>query len=233
MPHARLLLPAAAALTLHAALLLGTGGHTGNGPAGSVAATGPARTPALQVRWVARPPLASTAAPVPDLPAEHAPADMAGLSAPPAPLPPSEGPTDALPSSPVQARHATEGPSGPAEEGGTLAWLPRQALTQPPQALAPIVIDYPAGVHPPGPLVHMKLALYIDERGHVRRTEPIGERLEAAFERAANNAFLQARFTPGQLGPHVVRTRLVVEVAFEALPEQGAEARGVRITVTP
>lgn len=232
MQHARLLLPAAAALTLHAALLLGTGGPPGSEPAGGAAAPGPDRAPALQVRWVARPPLAPTTAPVPDLPAEPAP-DTGGLSAPPAPPPPSEGPTDALPSSPVQARHVTEGPSGPAEEGGTLAWLPRQALTQPPQALAPIVIDYPAGVHPPGPLVHMKLALYIDERGHVRRTEPIGERLEAAFERAANNAFLQARFTPGQLGPHVVRTRLIVEVAFESLPAQDAEARGVRILITP
>lgn len=95
------------------------------------------------------------------------------------------------------------------------------------------MIDYPEGVRPATPVVRMKLALYIDERGHVRRTEPIGERLEAAFERAANNAFLQARFKPGQLGPHVVRTRLIVEVAFEALPEQGAEARGVRIMVPP
>lgn len=232
MQHARLLVPAAAALTLHAALLLGTGGPRGGGPAGGPAAPGPAPTAALQVRWVARPPLAPTTAPVQDLPAEPA-IDTTGLSTPPAPLPPAEGPPDALPSPPLQGHHATEGPTGPAEEGGTLAWLPRQALTQPPQALAPIVIDYPEGVRPATPVVRMKLALYIDERGHVRRTEPIGERLEAAFERAANNAFLQARFKPGQLGPHVVRTRLIVEVAFEALPEQGAEARGVRIMVPP
>ncbi|MFN3886900.1 MAG: hypothetical protein ACK4MG_08075, partial [Aquabacterium sp.] len=122
-------------------------------------------------------------------------------------------------------------PGAPAAEQ-TAGWLPREALTQAPRALRPVVIDYPEGVHPDSPVVRMKLALYIDERGHVRRTAPVGDRLEAAFELAANDAFLQARFSPGQLGPHAVRSRIVVEVIFETLPADGAESRGVRVAST-
>lgn len=242
MLSARLLAPVAAAIGLHAALLLGAGGQPAGGPGlrtdGAPPANQPeARSQALRVRWVAptiAPPTDSPAEP-PATPTERQPATQVG------PAPSTETASaltpldDAQPATAV-LRPAQAGPVsadlGPPPGEDALGWLPRQALTQPPHALGPIVIDYPEGVRPATPVVRMKLALYIDERGHVRRTEPVGERLEAAFEHAANNAFLQARFTPGQLGPHAVRARITVEIAFEALPEQGAEARGVRVAIT-
>ncbi|WP_298011407.1 hypothetical protein [uncultured Aquabacterium sp.] len=243
MLSARLLAPVAAAIGLHATLLLGAGGQPAGGPGlrtdGAPPANQPqARSQALRVRWVAptiAPATDSTAEP-PATPTEPQPATRV------APAPSTETASvlspldDAQPAATALPGTAHAGPVstdlGPPPGEDALGWLPRQALTQPPHALGPIVIDYPEGVRPATPVVRMKLALYIDERGHVRRTEPVGERLEAAFEHAANNAFLQARFAPGQLGPHAVRARITVEIAFEALPEQGAEARGVRVAIT-
>lgn len=244
MLSARLLAPVAAAIGLHAALLLGAGGLPEGGPGlrtdgGAPTANRPeARGQALRVRWVAPAllPSADATAEASATPTEPLPTTQV------TPAPPTETTSaltpldDAQPAATVVTQPAHVGPAAPdlgSPPGeGALGWLPRQALTQAPRPLEPIVIDYPEGVRTVTPLVRMKLALYIDERGHVRRTEPVGERLEAAFEHAANNAFLQARFAPGQLGPHAVRSRITVEIAFEALPAQGAEPRGVRVAIT-
>ncbi|WP_290870483.1 energy transducer TonB, partial [Aquabacterium sp.] len=93
---------------------------------------------------------------------------------------------------------------------------------------APVVVPYPDGVVAHSGRLTLQLAVYIDENGHVRRTEPVGERLEAAFERAANDAFLQARFRPGERQGQAVKTRLLIELAFEALPADAA--RGMRLS---
>lgn len=100
-------------------------------------------------------------------------------------------------------------------EGPDDTYLPRSALSAGPRPLGAVVVNYPLGVRAGGDKLSMVLALYIDENGHVRRTEPQGERLEPAFEQAANDAFLQARFQPGELQGQAVKSRILIEVSFE------------------
>lgn len=255
LPPPRMLWPLTAAVAMHALLLTGAGGPGAGQPDGRMAAApahGAAPAPhaaadapqrAMQVRWLARPaagialsspPDASSTAPAADVADAAAPRDAPVNANAPVPVDaPRPSPREDASAAPRMASlpPGEASPGAPAAEQ-TAGWLPREALTQAPRALRPVVIDYPEGVHPDSPVVRMKLALYIDERGHVRRTAPVGDRLEAAFELAANDAFLQARFSPGQLGPHAVRSRIVVEVIFETLPADGAESRGVRVAST-
>lgn len=252
LPPPRMLWPLAAAVALHALLLTGAGGPGAGQPGGRMAAppahgaapvshaAADAPQRAMQVRWLARPAAGIALSSPLDAPdtaraADAADARDAAVNADaPAPVDaPRPSPREDASAAPRMASlpPGEASPGAPAAEQ-TAGWLPREALTQAPRALRPVVIDYPEGVHPDSPVVRMKLALYIDERGHVRRTAPVGDRLEAAFELAANDAFLQARFSPGQLGPHAVRSRIVVEVIFETLPADGAESRGVRVAST-
>lgn len=148
----------------------------------------------------------------------------------------AEGPAP-LPTEPaaINANNTISAISAPDEEDGLddagnplLSYLPRSALDQGPEPLAPVVVPYPDGVQARSGRLTLQLAVYIDENGHVRRTEPVGDRLEAAFERAANDAFLQARFRPGERQGQAVKTRLLIELAFEALPTD--TARGMRLS---
>ncbi|MEJ8858355.1 energy transducer TonB [Variovorax robiniae] len=65
------------------------------------------------------------------------------------------------------------------------------------------------------------LALYIDEQGEVRQvTADDSSVLPPAFEQAAREAFMAARFAPGQLDGLPVKSRVRVEVVFDNTPQQ-------------
>lgn len=66
------------------------------------------------------------------------------------------------------------------------------------------------------------LAVYIDEHGHVRKVEPVKGELPAAFAEAARNAFLSARFQPGEQGGQAVKSFIHVAVVFEEAPVEVA-----------
>jgi hypothetical protein len=111
---------------------------------------------------------------------------------------------------------------GDAVGGG---YVPRQYLSVPPLATEPVVIPTSPGSVDVGRRVGV-LALYIDEQGRVRRVEAEPPALPEAMERAAREAFMGARFSPGQVDGHVVKSRIRVEVVFDDGPESPASAAG-------
>src|SRR3989344_5327252 len=78
---------------------------------------------------------------------------------------------------------------------GLDAYLSREAVDQGPQPV--------------------RLMLYIDENGAVRRVQVNSTELPAPFQEAARNAFLQARFVPGQRQGQAVKVRIDIEVSFD------------------
>lgn len=97
---------------------------------------------------------------------------------------------------------------------GSGAFLPRHLLTKGPQPQEPVVITYPPELVLPG-RVSGRLAILIDERGTVRRVEPLDADIPRAMVDAAQAAFMAVRFTPGMRHEKAVRSRIEVEVTFE------------------
>jgi len=117
--------------------------------------------------------------------------------------------------SPVVARDAAPG-EAPPRSAGLDDYLPRSMLTLAPTPAESVLIPFPPDV-PQGRHVFI-LALYIDEAGLVREVRIEDGAQSSVLADAARNAFLAARFTPGQLDDRVVKSRIRVEVVFENRP---------------
>ncbi len=115
-------------------------------------------------------------------------------------------------------------------------YLPRALLDKGPQPTEPVVLPYPATA----PIGHWRarMALYIDAEGVVQRVmvqpssthaqdgEPRAT-LPPELEDSARQAYLQARFIPGERNGQAVACRMVVEVEFEASPMEAQAGEGV------
>jgi hypothetical protein len=93
-------------------------------------------------------------------------------------------------------------------------YLPRDLLSQPPEALTEIVIAAPPEEDFPGRRVGI-LTLFIDEEGQVRHVAPDDLLLPQALEQLAREAFMAGRFSPGQVNGRATKSRMRVEVVFE------------------
>ncbi len=113
-----------------------------------------------------------------------------------------------------------------ANAAGWDQYLPRSQLSVGPSPREHILLGYPDD----GPAVGrfmLTLALYIDERGAVRRVDVASdEALPDTLRQAARLAFTGQRFTPGERAGEVVKSRIRIEVLFEslALPTFAANA---------
>ena len=98
---------------------------------------------------------------------------------------------------------------------GSLEYLPRHMLTAPPRPASTVIIPYPPEV--PGVGHHSgRIALYIDEHGTVRRVETLDQGLPPAMVDAARSAFMASTFVPGELNGAPARSRIELEVSFDA-----------------
>jgi periplasmic protein TonB len=79
----------------------------------------------------------------------------------------------------------------------------------------PVLIDYPSIPGVPGTHVGL-LSLFIDETGKVVRVRVDSQTLPLEMQDAARSAFMGAAFTPGLVDGLPVRSRIRVEVTFEA-----------------
>ena len=91
-------------------------------------------------------------------------------------------------------------------------------LSVAPVAQTPVLLTAPPGeteiARPAG-----VLALYIDEEGAVRQvTADPDSALPPAYEQAARQAFMAARFAPGEVDGVAVKSRIHVEVVFDNTP---------------
>lgn len=97
-------------------------------------------------------------------------------------------------------------------------YLPRPLLTQPPVLRAPIEIRPPKieGKGASDSTYVGVLSLFIDEDGKVRHILSDEPPLPYEFEQAAREAFLAASFMPGVRDGNIAKSRLRVEVVFDA-----------------
>ncbi len=179
---------------------------------------------ALQVRLVekpsapparsALPAVAPTAAtPAPSLKATDPPA----IDAPrPQKATPTTGPSkNNEPALTSLSSDATPIMAAPSLGNSRDEYVPRPQLTVPPIAQAPVIIASPPGEPPAGRQAGI-LSLFINEDGSVHHITADEPRLPPAFEAAAREAFMAARFKPGELDGEAVKSRLRVEVVFES-----------------
>jgi protein TonB len=123
---------------------------------------------------------------------------------------------------------AVEAGAEAAPAAAEVPYYPRPELDVGPAPQGPILIDFPRGVNEePGGARHVgRLSLFIDEAGTVRQVAivPTDPPLPPAMQDAARNAFLQARFAPGQRQGAIVRSRIDIEVTFDDRPLGSMEA---------
>lgn len=200
-------------------LVLGTWDLWGQAPGGGTPTAAPraARQVAVALRPLAEAPLPS---PEPATRTDREQPAQATAD-PDAPL------QAAKPTSAPEATAQTEpasltAPPGPGEAGDE--YLPRSSLTRGPEPSAEVLLAYPEGA----PEGHWQgvLTLFIDEHGAVQRVrvESSEVDLPPPFQEAARQAFLAARFTPGEWQGQPVRSRIRIAVEFEAGPAPGHSA---------
>jgi hypothetical protein len=117
---------------------------------------------------------------------------------------------------PEPAREATAAP-GPIALGSDPYgdYLPRSALTVGPRPVVPVLIDYPA-FDGERDLYAGEFDVLIDDSGGVVRVLPVTVDLPMVLSDAVRDAFLPARFDPGEIEGRPVRSRLRIEVTFDS-----------------
>lgn len=112
------------------------------------------------------------------------------------------------------APNPISGIDSPAERSEFDAYLPRQLLSEPPEAQTEIVIESPPEENFPGRRIGV-LTLFIDEEGQVRHVAPDDILLPPELEQLARDAFMAGRFSPGRINGQPTKSRMRVEVVFE------------------
>lgn len=145
------------------------------------------------------------------------------LAAPDRPAPPPEpsrsAPTTKASDEAPQPALDAEAPMLAEPKGAAIQddYVPRPLLTIAPVAQTPVVIAAPDGEDDGERHVGI-LALFIDETGQVQWIEANEPLLPAPLERAAREAFMAARFSPGEVDSRAVKSRVRVEVVFDSTP---------------
>lgn len=222
------------ATSLHVAVLGGAlqWGEAGSGANPSTRAATEPTHPALQVRTVHLGPPGPVAAAAPEVQTEDQVATQLEpqLAASPQAATPAPAPSPSLAAAlPTEVEaHPTPAPESvatqpvastePAAAATPDVYHARRELSRAPKPLGPIDITFPPGVPTPGRHSAV-LAIYIDEAGTVRKVQPVDAPLPDAFEEAARNAFLAARFRAGEREGRVVKSFIHIEVVFEERPE--------------
>lgn len=176
---------------------------------------GPVRPTAAAMR------VALVAAPVPLRSTTEA--DTPGIT----PVPLSQAPQGELPAvAPPPKPEAASAAASPAS--ATLPseslYIPRPLLSVAPVAQQSVLLDWPADA-PPAGRYSAVLALFIDEQGVVQRVQVDQGELPQALRQHAVQTFAGIRFSPGQVDGRVVKSRIRIEVSFEAAPQ--AQRRSV------
>jgi hypothetical protein len=99
-------------------------------------------------------------------------------------------------------------------------YLPRSALSVGPRPQLPVLIDYPPFVGDAERYV-CEFEIFIDDNGGVVRVVADDPSLPSILAQAVRDAFLLARFTPGEVDGLAVRSRMRIEVVFESRPAAG------------
>lgn len=154
----------------------------------------------------------------PEAPVAPQPEPLATLATP-APaetraLPRVERPSGAGAEPPASPASAVAAVTGPVAE---TPYYPRGELTVAPRLLSTVVVPFPEDVKGVVEL-NVRISLFIDEQGGVRRIRIDTPNIPAPFERAVRDAFSPAQFAPGEIQATAVRSQVRLEVEFRAPP---------------
>ncbi|MDM0035966.1 energy transducer TonB [Variovorax sp. J22P271] len=135
------------------------------------------------------------------------------------PGPPDKADMAALPGNAAKPSSEADVPTvaTPAATRGDDEYVPRPLLSVPPVAQSLVIIAAPEGLADLDRHVGI-LSLFIDEDGRVHHVSADEAALPPAFEQAAREAFMAARFSPGQIDGRLVKSRVRVEVVFDSIP---------------
>lgn len=114
-----------------------------------------------------------------------------------------------------QSAAEVESPSTAERLDPYAGYLPRSVLTIAPRALTPVVIDYPR-FDGEVDFYSGEFDLFIDDDGSVARVAVATPDLPGILGNAVNEAFMSARFAPGELEGRPVRARIRIEVTFDS-----------------
>jgi periplasmic protein TonB len=142
---------------------------------------------------------------------------------PPGPEPPGISALPAVSLAPVEASLRTPVPQEvrpPAPERAValadLAFHAAGDLDVYPAPLSPIVPSYPQDAKAAGLAGSVRLMVMLDEFGHVTEATILETRPEGLFDAAAIEAYRGALFSPAAINGRPVRSRLVIQVDFDA-----------------
>jgi len=172
----------------------------------------------------------------PDLAPEPVPPGRKPQALPPAPPPeppraapevvkpaPEPARSVAEPTEPVESLHEAppvEGPPGIAvPQIEDPEFYPARSLDQYPRPVAEVTLKYPKQAGTEEMSGTVTLLLLIDELGIVVDASVVEADPPGYFEDAAIEVFKGVLFLPGQRNGHAVKSRLVVQVAFDAKTE--------------
>jgi len=240
--HTRYALPLCVAASLAAHLLLlsmqtrterpGQAAHASSGSPGNmrlrlVDGVAKPETGAAAHDGASRPAPAAVAKPSPRVSSQASSRPL------PAPAPPAEAPTTqaAENAPPIAAESGAPAIAVPVATSADDDYVPRPLLSVPPVSRSPVIIAAPEGQADSSRHVGI-LSLFIDEDGRVHHVAADDAALPPAFEQAAREAFMAARFSPGQIDGRLVKSRVRVEVVFDNLPLMSTRPRAVSQTPT-
>ncbi len=140
---------------------------------------------------------------------------------------------DVVPEPPAGPAGATDDGPPPAESGAAIPvpqiadpeYLPSRLLDVYPKPLAEVPMVYPDAAASIDMSGRVTLLLLIDELGSVVEASVVEADPAGYFEQAAVDTFRGVLFAPGMRDGHPVKSRLVVEVSYDARTES---ARGGR-----
>jgi hypothetical protein len=96
-------------------------------------------------------------------------------------------------------------------------YVPSAMLTTAPEPRDAVIIPPPTSDAPSGRYEGV-LTLFIDEQGQVQNVVGSEPLLPPVMEQAAREAFMGARFVPGEIDGHAVRSKVRVQVVFDDTP---------------
>jgi len=181
-----------------------------------VTASAPGGVRSVQVRHIAAAaPRAADPAPSPEPQIRKASGDARRIRARegsgPQPMPSTLPPPDTV----EQSAAEVEAPPTAERLDPYAGYLPRPMLTIAPRALTPVVIDYPR-FDGEADFYSGEFDLFIDDDGSVARVTAATADLPGILGNAVREAFLSARFAPGELQGRPVRARIRIEVTFDS-----------------
>lgn len=97
-------------------------------------------------------------------------------------------------------------------------YVPRPKLSVVPVAQQALILEWPVDAPPPAGHYHGVASLYIDEQGIIQHIRFDDDGLPEVLRDQVRSALATVRYSPGQVKGRIVKSRIRLELSFEADP---------------